>query len=400
MLTNNLIVSRKNNQNNGDNNDANNYEYNGANNENNNVHHNDDNNNHYNYNMVDLFDNLLNNFKSLLYSSKKFFNITNLNYKKEFLQLHHSNISSHIHFHCRNMSDQLYVGNIITLKQNLIWANEKFLEAFKIYRNNSKYFAFLKNFFNFDFSYIHNGKYVYVYEQNNFVIEYDKTNNNMLNNIKKCQREKNDTHGTDNDKTTHNEYYNYSKGTYSSTTKNERVDEKYSSSNTDSSVNPKKKKKKKIDKNYINYYQKLNHKEKYIFKNVIFLNPNLYKSKWIYDFLNCIKLTINLNDQHVLANFLLSLVLLELSCYSESFLFLYRIFKIKKAFLESYKLKKIIFSVFIKQLKKYVKGNILWNVIINFQKYDLFNMTEQNSEEYCTNIFKRNVNIINTFENM
>lgn len=126
----------------------------------------------------------------------------------------------------------------------------------------------------------------------------------------------------------------------------------------------------------------------------------MYKSKWIYDFLNCIKLTINLNDQHVLANFLLSLVLLELSCYSESFLFLYRIFKIKKAFLESYKLKKIIFSVFIKQLKKYVKGNILWNVIINFQKYDLFNMTEQNSEEYCTNIFKRNVNIINTFENM
>ncbi|SOV13226.1 conserved Plasmodium protein, unknown function [Plasmodium sp. gorilla clade G2] len=382
MLSNNLIVSHKNDQNDDDNNDDNKDD-------------NYNNNNNY-YNMVNLFDHLLNNFKSLLYSSKKFLNITNLNYKKEFLQLHHSNISSHIHFHCRNMSYQPYIGNIITLKQNLIWANEKFLEAFKIYRNNSKYFVFLKNFFNFDFSYIHNGKYVYVYEQNNFVIEYDKSNHNMLKNIKKCQN-KLDTH---NDNLTHNEYNNSSKGTYSSKIKKERVDEQSCSSNTDTSINPKKKKKKKIDKNYINYYQKLNHKEKYIFKNVIFLNPNLYKSKWIYDFLNCIKLTINLNDQHVLANFLLSLVLLELSCYSESFLFLHRIFKIKKAFLESYKLKKIIFSVFIKQLKKYVKGNVLWNVIINFQKYDLFNMTEQNSEEYCTNIFKRNVNIINTFENM
>ncbi|KEG00629.1 hypothetical protein YYE_04460 [Plasmodium vinckei vinckei] len=114
----------------------------------------------------------------------------------------------------------------------------------------------------------------------------------------------------------------------------------------------------------------------------------------------CIKLSINLNNNNVLANFLLSLVLFELSCYSESFLFLFRIFKIKKIFIDSYKLKNIVCTIFINQLNNPIDKDILWDNIINFKQYDLFNMKEDTSEEYCKNVFKRNQNIVNILNNI
>ncbi|CRH03135.1 conserved Plasmodium protein, unknown function [Plasmodium relictum] len=316
-------------------------------------------------------DNLLNYFNLLLFSCKKFQNLENLNYKGKYLLLNVSHMPSLIKFNFRNNFSQMHIGNIITKKQNLIWSNEKFIEAFEIYKHNSEYYNFLKNYFYLD-SFTRTCKYIYVYEEDKFIIENDcitkiEDIKHLKNESKKYNEKKNNIQNI--------ELFN--------------VENSYI-----------KKKDREFIKNYNEFYLSLDNKEKYIIKNIIFLNPNLYKKKWIYDFFNCIKLTINLNNQNVLANFLLSLVLLELSCYTESFLFLFRIFKIKKVFLDSYKLKKIICSIFIKQLKKYINKEHIWNVIINFQNYDLFNMREDNCEEYCRNIFKRNINIINTLEKM
>ncbi|CRG93266.1 conserved Plasmodium protein, unknown function [Plasmodium gallinaceum] len=318
-------------------------------------------------------DYLLNYFNILLFSCKKFQNLENLNYKGKYLLLNVSQMPSLIKFNFRNNICQMHIGNIITKKQNLIWSNEKFIEAFEIYKHNSEYYNFLKNYFYLD-SFTKNCKYIYVYEEDKFIIENDFME--KIEDVKKHIRKTNKNNNEKKNNLENKEFFNIENSYIKKTDKEEFI------------------------KNYNEYYLALDDKEKYIIKNIIFLNANLYKKKWIYDFFNCIKLTINLNNQNVLANFLLSLVLLELSCYTESFLFLFRIFKIKKVFLDSYKLKKIICSIFIKQLKKYINKENIWNVIINFQNYDLFNMREDNCEEYCRNIFKRNINIINTLEKM
>ncbi|SBT70293.1 conserved Plasmodium protein, unknown function [Plasmodium malariae] len=328
---------------------------------------------------------LLKYFNMLLFSCRKFLNLKNLKYKEKFLLLDLVHMPSLIKFNYRNNYCQIHIGNIITKKQNLIWSNQKFLEAFEIYKNNSKYYNFLKSYFNLD-PVAKDCKFVYVYEKDNFVVE-------SCSKEQRASREKlEDTAGYGDD-----DVKNGAKDD-KSYDENKEIIHKKNVLQTDENYQCVKATNKQLVENYEHSLPFLNDKENFIIKNIIFLNSNLYKTKWIYNFFNCIKLTINLNNQHILANFLLSLVLLELSCYTESFLFLFRIFKIKKMFLDSYKLKNIICSIFIKQLKKNINKEILWNVIINFKEYDLFNMREDNSEQYCRNIFMRNQNIISTLQ--
>ncbi|CXH89402.1 conserved Plasmodium protein, unknown function [Plasmodium berghei] len=319
---------------------------------------------------------LLSIFNFLLFSSKQFLNAENIIYKEKYFLLNLSHIPSLIHFNFRNNLFKIDIGYTITQKQNLFWSNTTFIEAFEIYKNNSEYYKFLKNYFSLDYNQT-NFTCIYEYRKNKFTTETNKHLGNKTNILKEYIHD----HHID-------------------------ISNKYN----DNSNIPHIHKKKNINNEHIdgdnnnqNNVANLStppNVEQSIISKIKFLNSNLYKTKWIYDFFECIKLSINLNNNNILANFLLSLVLFELSCYSESFLFLFRIFKIKKIFIDSYKLKNIICTIFINQLNNPIDKDVLWDNIINFKQYDLFNMKEDSSEKYCKNVFKRNKNIINILNNI
>ncbi|CAD2084643.1 conserved Plasmodium protein, unknown function [Plasmodium vinckei lentum] len=310
---------------------------------------------------------LMSIFNFLLFSSKQFLNGENIIYKEKYFLLDLSHIPSLIHFNFRNNLFKIDIGYTITQKQNLSWSNTTFIEAFEIYKNNSEYYKFLKNYFYLDYNKT-NFTCIYDYRANKFTTETNKHLGNKTTNSKKSK------HDNSNSPPIHKKKKKKKN--------NEHIDNSNSNQSNMTSLSPSP------------------NSEQSIISKVKFLNPDLYKTKWIYDFFECIKLSINLNNNNVLANFLLSLVLFELSCYSESFLFLFRIFKIKKMFIDSYKLKNIVCTIFINQLNSPIDKDILWANIINFKQYDLFNMKEDTSEEYCKNVFKRNQNIVNILNNI
>ncbi|ANQ06024.1 Uncharacterized protein PCOAH_00002730 [Plasmodium coatneyi] len=321
---------------------------------------------------------LLSRLDVLLFSCKRFMSKENVKYKEKYLFLNLPHLSSLIEFNFRNNFVQTHIGNITTRKQNLIWSEQKFMEALEIYKKNSNYYSFLKHYFTFD-SGSSTCRYNYLSGQDKF----EATNNAHTAPTKvgtnKHVEEK--EHNGANPK----------QGNYILEKKKEKIIPPGNSSNLKMEGN-------KSAKRYEDYWFSLSDREKHIVDKIPFLNSSVYKTKWIYDFFNCIKLTINLNNHHLWGNFLLSLVLLELSCYTESFLFLFRIFKIKKMFLESYKLKNIICTVFIRRLKKYIAKEHLWKVIVNYREYDLFSMREDNCDEYCRNIFERNLSLLCALE--
>ncbi|SCL96816.1 conserved Plasmodium protein, unknown function [Plasmodium chabaudi chabaudi] len=312
---------------------------------------------------------LLSIFNFLLFSSNQFLKGENIIHKEKYFLLDISHIPSLIHFNFRNNLFKIDIGYTITLKQNLFWSNSTFIEAFEIYKNNSEYYKFFKNYFYLDYNKT-DFTCIYDYRASKFTTETNKYIGSKTTNLKK------------------NKHDNSSPQIHKKKKKknNEHIDNCNSSSNS--------------NLNSMTSLSPPPNTEQSIISKVNFLNPNLYKTKWIYDFFECIKLSINLNNNNVLANFLLSLVLFELSCYSESFLFLFRIFKIKKIFIDSYKLKNIVYTIFINQLNNPIDKDILWDNIINFKQYDLFNMKEDTSEEYCKNVFKRNQNIVNILNNI
>ncbi|KJP89243.1 hypothetical protein AK88_01121 [Plasmodium fragile] len=321
---------------------------------------------------------LLSRMDVLLFTCKRFMSKENVKYKEKYLFLNLPHLSSLIEFNFRNNFVQTHIGNVTTRKQNLIWSQQKFMEALEIYKKNSNYYNFLKHYFIFDLG-SSPCSYVYLSELDKF----EATNNEHTAPTKvdaNKQVEEKETNEA-----------NTKQRNYILENKKEKICSVENSSNL------------KIERNkngtrYEDYWFSLSDKEKHIVEKIPFLNSSVYKTKWIYDFFNCIKLTINLNNHHLWGNFLLSLVLLELSCYTESFLFLFRIFKIKKMFLESYKLKNIICTVFIRRLKKYIAKEHLWNVIVNYREYDLFSMREDNCDEYCKNIFERNLSLLCALE--
>ncbi|EDL43886.1 hypothetical protein, conserved [Plasmodium vivax] len=320
---------------------------------------------------------LLTRLDVLLFSCKRFMSKENLKYKEKYLFLNLPQLPSLIEFNFRNNFVQTHIGNVTTRKQNLIWSDQKFMEALEIYKKNSNYYDFLKNYFTFD-SGSSACSYVYLSEMDKFEATNERTASAKVGTIK--YEEEKEPNG-DNPKQRNPILER----------KKERNSPVENSSNLKMEGN-------KNAKRYEDYWFSLNDREKYIVEKIPFLNSSVYKSKWIYDFFNCIKLTINLNNHHLWGNFLLSLVLLELSCYTECFLFLFRIFQIKKMFLESYKLKNVICSVFIRRLKKYISKEHLWNVIVNYREYDLFSMREDNCDEYCRNIFERNLSLLCALE--
>ncbi|EUD65339.1 hypothetical protein C922_04282 [Plasmodium inui San Antonio 1] len=320
---------------------------------------------------------LLTRLDVLLFSCKRFMSKENVKYKEKYLFLNLPHLSSLIEFNFRNNSVQTHIGNITTRKQNLIWSDQKFMEALEIYKENSKYYNFLKHYFTFD-SGSSPCSYVYLSELDKFEATNEHTAATKVSPNKHVEGK--EPNGA-----------NPKQRNYILEKEKDKIFPVENSSNLKMEGN-------KNGKRYEDYWFSLSDKEKHIVDKISFLNSSVYKTKWIYDFFNCIKLTINLNNHHLWGNFLLSLVLLELSCYTESFLFLFRIFKIKKMFLESYKLKNIICTVFIRRLKKYIEKEHLWNVIVNYREYDLFSMREDNCDEYCRNIFQRNLSLLCALE--
>ncbi|CAA9986389.1 conserved Plasmodium protein, unknown function [Plasmodium knowlesi strain H] len=314
----------------------------------------------------------------LLFSCKRFMSKENVKYKEKYLFLNLPHLSSLINFNFRNNFFQTHIGNVTTRKQNLIWSEQKFMEALEIYKKNSNYYNFLKNYFTF-----HSGSSTCSYVYLSDVDKFETTNNEHTAPIK-VEANKHVEKEEQNEGNPKQRNYILEK-------KKEKIIPGNNFGNLKMDGN-------KSTKCYEDYWFSLSDREKHIVDKIPFLNSSVYKTKWIYDFFNCIKLTINLNNHHLWGNFLLSLVLLELSCYTESFLFLFRIFKIKKMFLESYKLKNIICTVFIRRLKKYIAKEHLWNVIVNYREYDLFSMREDNCDEYCRNIFERNLSLLCALE--
>ncbi|SBT31434.1 conserved Plasmodium protein, unknown function [Plasmodium ovale wallikeri] len=305
-------------------------------------------------------------FNILLFSSQKFLSIENVKYKERCLLLNISNIPSLIRFNFRNHSIHMHIGGTITKKQNLIWSDKIFMEAYELYKNNSTYYHFLRNYFHLDYC-TNNYRYLYMFGEDKFVM-YKKNHCDVLHiesdtNLGSFHKNINKDEEIILDKEMPNLQNFYTSNKSHSV---DGINEHLGINNNDDSQKG-------------NSFEVINMEEDIINK-IKFLNPRLYKTKWLYNFFNHIKLTINLNNEHVLGNFLLSLVFLELSCYTESFLFLFRLFRIKKAFLNSYKLKNIICLLFLKQLKKSIDKDILCNSIANFREYDLFCMREDNSD--------------------
>ncbi|GAB64656.1 hypothetical protein PCYB_022260 [Plasmodium cynomolgi strain B] len=320
---------------------------------------------------------LLTRLDVLLFSCKRFMSKENVKYKEKYLFLNLPHLSSLIEFNFRNNFFQTHIGNITTRKQNLIWSHQKFMEALEIYKKNSNYYNFLKHYFTFD-SGSSACSYIYLSEIDKFEATNEHTASTKMGANKHVEEK--EPNGA-----------NPKQKNHILEKKRDKISTGENSSNLKMEGN-------KNGKGYEDYWLSLSDREKNIVDKIPFLNSSVYKTKWIYDFFNCIKLTINLNNYHLWGNFLLSLVLLELSCYTESFLFLFRIFKIKKMFLESYKLKNIICTVFIRRLKKYIAKEHLWNVIVNYREYDLFSMREDNCDEYCRNIFERNLSLLCALE--
>ncbi|KEG00628.1 hypothetical protein YYE_04459 [Plasmodium vinckei vinckei] len=123
-------------------------------------------------------------FNFLLFSSKQFLNNENIIYKEKYFLLDLSHIPSLIHFNLRNNLFKIDIGYTITQKQNLFWSNTTFIEAFEIYKNNSEYYKFLKNYFYLDYNKTH-FTCIYDYRVNKFTTETNKHLGKKTTNLKK-----------------------------------------------------------------------------------------------------------------------------------------------------------------------------------------------------------------------